>query len=194
MSRIPYPDDEQLTPEAKQVIDALPPLNLVRMFANAPSALRPITELGRAILLESELDHRLREIAILAVAHTSDSAYERLQHENICRMLEMDEQEIRAAADGRPDELDDQAALVWKFGSQIARDVRADEDLTASLLEQLGQRQTTELVVACAYYCAIARVIETCGVEMEEVAATAGSTPTTGPAGGERRMRAAALQ
>ena len=113
-----------LTPAAVELLGQLPPLNLVRTFAGPPEALRPLTDLGQAILLKGELDPRLREIAILAVAHTSGSAYEGAQHENICRAIVMPEGEIRAAADGSPGELDDEAALIWDFGRQIARDVQ----------------------------------------------------------------------
>lgn len=41
----------------------------------------------------------------------------------------------------------------------------------------LGRRQTTELVVCCAYYCAVARIIATCGVRVEERTPTAAFTP-----------------
>ncbi len=177
MPRIPLPTDDELTDESKELLANLPPLNVIRMFAGAPASLKPLTELGGSILLQSELDPRLREIAILAVARTSDSDYERLQHENICRAIGMEESEIRAASDPDPDRLDPEAKLVWRFGEQIARDVRADEDLTTQILERFGRRQATELVVACATYSAIARIIETCGVELEEELPTADIDP-----------------
>jgi 4-carboxymuconolactone decarboxylase len=177
MSRIPLPTDAELTPEARELLGQLPPLNVIRMFANAPAALKPLSDLGQAILLHAELDPRLREVAILAVAHTSDSEYERLQHENICALIGMEADEIRAAGDGRPEDLDEDAALVWRFGAQIARDVRADEALTQQVVERFGRRQATELVVACAYYSAVARVIETCGVELEDRLPTADIDP-----------------
>jgi len=89
----------------------------------------------------------------------------------------MPEDEIRAAADGNHDALDDEARLVWRFASQIASDVRADEDVTAKILERFGRRQATELVIACAYYSAVARVIETCGVQFEDHLPTADIDP-----------------
>lgn len=177
MTRIPLPIDDELTAEARELLAQLPPLNIVRMFAGAPAVLRPLTDLGQAILLHAELDPRLREIAILAVARTSDSLYETVQHENICRAIGMPEDEIRSAAWGGVDDLDPDAQLVWRFGEQIARDVRADEELTAQVLDRLGRRQATELVVACAFYSAVARIIETCGVEMEEHLPTADINP-----------------
>lgn len=176
-TRIRLPTDDELTTDAHELLSRLPPLNIVRMFAGAPAALRPLTDLGQAVLLHGELDARLREIGILAVARTSDSEYERLQHENLCRAIGMPEDEIRAAADGDIDGLDRDGQLVWRFGEQIARDVRAEEALTAEVLERFGRRQATELVVACAVYSAIARIIETCGVEMEEHPPTADIDP-----------------
>jgi alkylhydroperoxidase family enzyme len=176
-TRIPYPADDELTPEARELLSQLPALNIARMFAGAPAALRPLVELGQAILLQAELDPRLREIAILAVAHASDSRYEGAQHENICRAIGMAEDEIRAAADGDVHALAPDAQLVWRFGEQIARDVRADEALTQQVLERFGRRQATELVVACAFYSAVARIIETCGVDLEEQLPTDGIDP-----------------
>ncbi len=174
MTRIPLPTDAELTADARELLAQLPPLNIVRMFAGAPAALKPLTDLGQAVLLHGELDARLREIAILAVARTSDSEYERLQHENVSRAIGMTEEDIRAAADARPEDLDEEAAMVWRFGQQIAANVRADEELTERVVAHFGNRQATELVVACATYSAIARIIETCGVQLEEVLPTEG--------------------
>lgn len=168
MSRIPYPTDDELDDEARALLASLPPLNVARMFAGAPAALGPLTDLGQAILLRSELDPRLREIAILSVACATGSAYERTQHEALSRMLEMSEADIAAASAGDFDALDDEAALVARFASSVARDVEADSDLTSGVLELLGRRRATELVVCCAYYSAVARIIATCGVELEE--------------------------
>jgi 4-carboxymuconolactone decarboxylase len=177
MPRIPYPTDDELTPEAKELLGRLPPLNIIRMFAGAPAALQPLTDLGQAILLHAELDPQLREIAILAVARASGSEYEGKQHENICRLIGMEEAEIRAAADGDVEALEGDRQLVWRFGDQIAREVRADAGLTAQVVQRLGRRPATELVVACAYYSAVARVIETCGVELEDRLPTADIDP-----------------
>lgn len=177
MPRIPYPTEDELEPEARERMANLPPLNLIRMFANAPTALGPLTDLGQAILLQSELDPRLREVAILAVARACDSEYERLQHENICRAIGMNEEEIRAAADQNPEALDEEARLIWTFADQIATSVRADEELTAQVVAKLGRRQTTELVIACAFYSAMGRIIETTGVELEETLPTENIDP-----------------
>lgn len=173
MSRIPYPTDDELDGGAREILAGLPPLNVVRMFAGAPAALKPLTDLGQANLLHAELDPRLRQIAILTVARVSDSEYERAQHENVSRAVGLSEDDISAAVGGNLSALDEPGQLVARFAEQIARDVSADESTTAAVLELLGRRQATELVVCCAYYCAVARIIATCGVELEDILPTA---------------------
>jgi len=167
LTRIPYPEDSDLDDESRATVEALPPLNIVRMFAGAPSTLGPRTDLGQAILLRSELDPRLREIAILAVARATGSNYERVQHEAISRAIGMTDADIDAVSEGNNEALDEEAALVARFAASVARDVEAEAGLTAAALELLGRRQATELVVCCAYYSAVARIIATCGVELE---------------------------
>lgn len=174
---IPYPTDAELDDDARAILAGLPPLNVVRMFAGAPAALRPLTDLGQAILLHSELDPRLRQIAILTVAQASGSTYERAQHEEVSRALGVSEADIEAASSGNADALDPEARLVSRFAAAIARNVDAGEELTAPVLELLGRRQATELVVCCAYYCAVARIIATCGVEVEDTLPSAGIDP-----------------
>ena len=176
MTRIPYPEESELDGEAREVLASLPPLNVMRMFAGAPASLRPMADLGRSILLQSELDPRLRELAILAVARASGSNYEQVQHENVSRALGIPDEEIAAVVDSTPEQLDDEARLIVTFADEIARNVAATEECTAAVLELLGRQQATELVVCCAYYSAVARVIETCGVELEEQSPTAGLT------------------
>lgn len=173
MSRIPYPGDDELDEDARGILTALPPLNILRMLAGAPAALRPLTELGQAILLHAELDPRLRQIAILSVARATGSEYERAQHEQVSRAIGMSDEEIRAVSSGDLDALDEDGRLIARFAGEVASDVRASDETTAAVLERLGRRQATELVVCCAYYSAVARIIATCGVEVEDELPTA---------------------
>lgn len=176
MNRIPPPADDELDDESKALLAELPPLNVTRAFAGAPASLRPLIDLGRSILLESELDPRLRELAILAVARATGSEYERFQHDAIARALGIPDAEIAAIAVGRYDDLDDEARLIATFADEVARNGSATEERTKAVLERLGRRPATELVVCCAYYSAVARIIATCGVELEDVSPVAGMT------------------
>lgn len=168
MPRIPYPTDDQLSEQTRAQLAALPPFNLARTLAAAPTLLGPFLALGGAILARCELDPRLRELAILQVARCTGATYERVQHEQIARSLAITEEEITAVAAGDPGPFDDETRLVLQAAEEISLSVSASDGTLAALLEHFGRRQTTELVVTVAYYAAVSRVLETAGVEVEE--------------------------
>ena len=58
-SRIPPPDPSSLPDEIKSALDVLPPLNLFKVLANAPSSFKPFLERGASILLRSEFDEKI---------------------------------------------------------------------------------------------------------------------------------------
>lgn len=177
MSHIPYPDETELDEQSRQILASLPPLNIVRMFAGAPAALKPLTDLGQAVLLHAELDAQLRQVAVLTIARVTNSEYERVQHENVARVVGLHDEVIEALHAGTDGPLDERQRLISRYAEQIALDVEADPELTARVLALLGRRQTTELVVCCAYYCAVARIIATCGVRVEDEVPSASFTP-----------------
>jgi NAD(P)-dependent dehydrogenase (short-subunit alcohol dehydrogenase family) len=177
VSRIPYPADDELDDEARELLASLPPFNLARMLAGAPTTLRPFLGLGSAILQRCELDSRLRELAILQVARCTGATYERVQHEEIARAVGIPETDIESLRGGALESFDDDARLVLRAAEEITREIRASDATLAELLERLGRRQTLELVITVAYYGAVACVLETTGVELEaELPATAIAT------------------
>jgi hypothetical protein len=68
MARLPYRDPRAASPEVREALDALPPLNIFRMLAHADSAFIPYLGFAGALLAQLELDSKLRELAILLVA------------------------------------------------------------------------------------------------------------------------------
>lgn len=177
MSHIPYPQEAELDEGSRRILESLPPLNIVRMFAGAPAALKPLTDLGAAILLHAELDARIRQVAVLTIARVTECEYERVQHENVARVVGLSDEVIEALAAGDDRPLSAEYRLIARYAEQIALNVRADPALTAEVLEMIGRRHTTELVVCCGYYSAVARIIETCGVKVEDEVPSASFTP-----------------
>jgi alkylhydroperoxidase family enzyme len=86
MARLPLVDPAKTTDSVREVLEAVPvPLNIFRMMAHAETCFRPQMRLGASILGHQKLDPRLRELAILEIAHRSGSAYEWIQHVPIDR-------------------------------------------------------------------------------------------------------------
>ena len=94
--KMPLPRDEDLPEPTRAALAQIPPLNIFRMVANAPTSFQPLMDLAASILLTSEFDARKREIAILRVAHVTHSIYEWTQHERLAKNLGVREEEIKA--------------------------------------------------------------------------------------------------
>jgi hypothetical protein len=43
---IPFPKDEDLDPEVRELLSLLPPLNLFRMLGNAPASIKEFLDMG----------------------------------------------------------------------------------------------------------------------------------------------------
>src|SRR5213592_2210936 len=97
MARLPYVDPEQAPPQVREVLRALPPLNVFRLMANAESAFRPWMRWGGVLLNDLALDPLLRELSILQVARlTPHAEYEWVQHVPIARSVGASEEQVAA--------------------------------------------------------------------------------------------------
>lgn len=164
---IPLPSDDELTPMTRKVLANLPPANLFRMLANAPASLSGFVQLAGSILLQSQLDAKKREVAVLRTAHVTRSRYEWEQHVHIARRVRLSDDVIdRLASDG-PVEADEETGLLCRVAEEIARDVRLSDDALARIVALYGKRQATELVLCCAYFNMVSRFLESTRVELD---------------------------
>jgi len=177
-TRIPLPDDADLTEEARKALESLPPLHVFRMMANAPASLQPCLDLAGSILIGSELPARKREIAVLRVAHVTGSEYEWTQHARLGRNLGLSDAEIDAIrVDGPVSDLDEEGLLLCRVADEISRDVRLSDEALAAILSRYGVRVSTELILCCSYFNMLSRFLESTRVELEAVDLIGDRTP-----------------
>lgn len=167
--RIPLPEDDELTPEIKNLLAALPPLNLFRMLAHAPASMKEFLEMGGSILTRSEFDPRKREIAILRIAHVTGAPYEWHHHVALGRSVGVAEDVIdRIAVDGPVSSLDEEGNLLCRVADEISRDIRLSDEALAQILERYGTRGAVELILCCCWFNLVSRFLESTRVEIEE--------------------------
>ena len=167
--RVPLPDDEILPVEIRERLSSMPPVNIFRMFANAPASFNGFLDFGNSIMFESEFDPRKREIAVLRVAHVTHSIYEWTQHVTIARMIGLTEEEIeKIAGAGAVTALDDEGNLLCRVADEISQDVKLSDDALAQILDSYGVRGATELILCVSYFNMISRFLESTRVELEE--------------------------
>lgn len=175
--KIPLPSDDELDPEHQKLLADLPPLNVFRMVAGAPRAVRPFMALGRAVL-STALDARRREIAVLRVAHATRASYEWAQHEQLARNVGVTEEEIRAI--GNQDTVagpDEELNLICRVADEVSRDVRLSDEALEQIMDRYGPREATELILLVSYYNMVSRFLESTRVEVEDEPLLGGQTP-----------------
>jgi AhpD family alkylhydroperoxidase len=175
--KIPLPSDDELEPKHREMLAGLPPLNVFRMIAGAPRAVRPFMELGGAVL-STALDARRREIAVLRVAHATHARYEWAQHEQLARNSGVTEQEIGAiGTEPRVGSLDEECNLICRVADEVTRDVRLSDEALAQIIDRYGPREATELILLVSYYNMVSRFLESTRVELEDEPLLAAQTP-----------------
>lgn len=168
MPRIPYFDLIKAPAEITDPLGSRPPLNIYRMLAHATSAAPGFLKLGGALLRESELDPKLRELAILRVGVLSGAGYEVHQHKRIAARAGLSEEKIAAINSG-PDSgvFTSLEQSILRFTDEVVHKVKAPDTMFADLLAQLGNRQMTELVLTIGFYMMVCRFLENFEVEIE---------------------------
>lgn len=124
----------------------------------APPVGHALQELGAAIRFRTSLAPRIREMAILVVAHAWDSEYERDSHEPIGREAGLTGKEIEAlrtgADPGFADKQEQVAHSVVRALTGPAADLD-DHDYDAAVAA-LGEQALVELSTLVGYYATLA--------------------------------------
>jgi alkylhydroperoxidase family enzyme len=145
-------------------------MNLFRMLAHAPPVLEGFAKLGGALLFDSTLEPRLREIAILRVGMSADARYEVEKHVAIGKAVGLTEDELTALHPSRGQLLDGAVErAVVRLVDELRNSPRASDEALAGVRAHLSDRAVVELVVTIGYYGLVCRVLETLGVELESV-------------------------
>ncbi len=175
MARLPYVDPAQAPPEVREALEALPPLNIFAMLANAPTALRPALRLGGAILTAGELDARLRELVILRVARLTGAEYEWVQHVAIGKAVGVSDDEVAALEGGDTEAacFGDTERLALRAATELVDGAGTTEATFAGLQGAFSTREIVELIVAAGYYRLLATLMNSVDIDLDEPVGTA---------------------
>src|SRR3954464_13132701 len=97
MARLPYVDPDAASPDVREALERVPPLNIFRMTAQADSAFVPWLRWAGVLLSRLDVDPALRELAILRVARlTPHAEYEWVQHVPIAKAVGATDEQVAA--------------------------------------------------------------------------------------------------
>lgn len=168
MPRIPYPDAAGLPETTRRMLEGTP-LNVVRIGALAsPALFEAQGRLGYAVAEPQVLEPRVREAAILRVAHLSRSDYELHHHRPLARAAGITVDELAAIERQDYALLDPLLAAVCRFADEVVTDLSPSDATLAALRAQVADRIVVNIVLTVGCYMSIARLIATTGIEIDE--------------------------
>jgi 4-carboxymuconolactone decarboxylase len=137
--------------------------NALATFVNHPDLTRAYLTFSFYLLMRSTLSPRLRELAVLRVAHRSECAYEWDEHVVIGQQAGLSEDDIVALQHG--DAADEFDRTVLRAVDELIDANRVSDATWAALGQVLDKRQLMDFVFTVGGYHMLAMALNTFGVE-----------------------------
>jgi AhpD family alkylhydroperoxidase len=175
MARVPYLSREDATPDNKDVWDRveaerkMPTGNIFRAMMNAPVQLDGFLTYANALRDGSELNPKLRELAILTVGYVTGSQYEIAHHQSHALKAGVTPGQLAAIEEFETSEhFDDLERAVMRLAKESTVDVDVTESRWADVAAHLDDKQMVELTLTIAWYNSGVRIMGLLGIELED--------------------------
>ena len=140
--------------------------NLLATLVRHPRLTRAFLRFNNHLLFTSTLSPRLRELAVLRVAHLTDCTYEWTHHVNMGRETGLTDEQIDGIQRGEA--TDDLDRAVLRAVDELQDKATVSDATWAALSDHLDERQLMDLVFTIGCYGALAMAINTFGVEPDQ--------------------------
>jgi len=174
MARLPYLNREDLSETDREIFDRLveerktPVGNIFRMLAHTPNLLRRFLALGGELRNSTELDPKLRELALMTVGRLTNAEYEFTHHWNLARRVGVTREQLEHLDEFETSPLfNEQERIVMRYALEATMYVRVSDATFEALRKSLGTRRLMEVVQNVAFYNMVVRVLVPLGVEVE---------------------------
>jgi AhpD family alkylhydroperoxidase len=140
--------------------------NALSTFANHPALAKAFLRFNVHLLYSSTLPPRIRELAILRVAHRRDCAYEWAHHVTLAKNEGISDDEIAAVRRGEAADEFERAVLTGV--DELDDKSQLSDQTWAALGERLDDRQRMDYVFTVGCYTLLAMAFNTFGVQLEQ--------------------------
>jgi 4-carboxymuconolactone decarboxylase len=173
MSRIPLVDIEQQPDAIREFMARRGNLNVFRLLANAPDVFVGWSRMVDELFDSPTFNLRMREVAILRVAHLQDARYELSQHIGIARGAGLTERQIDAivgTGDADAAGFSQTERVVLDLVTELCNTRRLADDSFATARAALGDEALTELLMNVSCYYGLALVLNAVDLEVDAAA------------------------
>jgi len=176
------PEEARTAALAAGIPQMLAAPNEFRVLLRHPPVAKIVADLVQAVVLDSVLDARLRELAIMRTAWLRRSVYEWTSHYAICARLGLTDDEIVAVRDG-PDSrrVPEDVRVVLRVVDVIVRGAQPDDALLTQARAVAGSDEAyVELLAIPGFYAGLATILAALDVPLD------GDRPEAWPPDGEQ--------
>tara|TARA_Y100000588_G_scaffold267456_1_gene282555 strand:+ start:270 stop:818 length:549 start_codon:yes stop_codon:yes gene_type:complete len=169
MARLPYLTADELAPKDRELVAR--DLNLYYELAHSPNAARAFARPALYARYDSELDPRLRELAILQVGYVTRIEYEYAHHIEIAQSVGVTDENIRAIAletEGVTSNLSTLERAVLSAAREIVEKPKISDETFTTVANHLSRECIIDLVLTISFYCAVVRVLGVLQIDLEE--------------------------
>jgi 4-carboxymuconolactone decarboxylase len=142
-------------------------LDFSRVLVRHPAMYRTFVPFLAALITETALPPRDREIICLRMLRACDDVYEHTHHVDIARREGMTDGEIEQASEGHGGMLTDFDLVLVAATEELLRDQRVSDATWAALGERYTEQQQMELVFLAGCYETMAMLTKTFGIQLE---------------------------
>jgi alkylhydroperoxidase family enzyme len=174
MARLPYLTREDLSEKDREIFDRLieerknPVGNIFRMLAHTPNLLRRFLALGGELRNGTELDPKLRELALMTVGRLTHAEYEFTHHWNLARQVGVSREQLEHLDEFETSPLfNEQERIVMRYALEATMNVAVGDATFEALRKSLGTRRLMEVVQNVAFYNMVVRILVPLQVEVE---------------------------
>ncbi|GFG66745.1 carboxymuconolactone decarboxylase [Mycobacterium kubicae] len=143
--------------------------NVLATMVNHPALTKAFLKFNLHLLYSSTLPPRLRELAILRVAHRRDCTYEWTHHVDLAKREGITDEEIDAVRQpgGAHNLFDEFERTVISGVDELDEKSELSDQTWATLGERLDDRQRMDYVFTVGSYTMLAMALNTFGVQVE---------------------------
>src|SRR5690348_18313770 len=145
MARLPYLEPEQVAPQYRDMLKRN--TNLHKLLVNSPEMARAFNGVGGYIRFKSNLDPRLRELAILQVGWLERSEYEFTHHVKIGKEFGVTDDDILgliAETEGKPSTLEPLAKAILKGAREMVRNLAMSDETFGEIKQHLSDEHMVD--------------------------------------------------
>lgn len=163
----PLPADQwdEATEQALSAMRGADTNNALSTLAHHPALAKSFLRFNVHLLMTSTLPTRIRELAILRVAHRRECAYEWSHHVSMAKDAGVTDEQIDAVTRGEASDEFDRTVLTAV--DELEEKSQLSDETWAALGERLNDQQRMDFVFTVGCYALLAMAFNTFGIQLE---------------------------